>query len=123
MTAPIDVDTTRLRLIGSQLGDESRALLLPVWDALSRGGVPADPRAAEAPPADVAAGLTTGVAALAEAVRRSLVELQDIGDSLVRSAQAYEESERESHRLTREIVDAEREEVPVPHTDPSRWKL
>ncbi|NUR72281.1 MAG: hypothetical protein HOU81_15820 [Hamadaea sp.] len=122
MTEPITVDTGRLRLVGRELSDQSRAVLLPVWDTLSRLGIPADPNAAGAEGSDVAAGMTTCLTAVTEELRRSAVELQEIGDALVRSAQDYEQTDRESKRLTRDIVD-DRADVPVPHTDPSRWKL
>jgi hypothetical protein len=121
VTGPIAVDTAKLRAIGRDLSDDSRAVLLPVWDALARAGVPADPCAAEAAAADVGAGLTTCVEAVAEEVRRAMVELQEIGDSLVRAAQAYEETEREAHRQNREVAAEPRH--PVPHNDPAGWKL
>jgi Excreted virulence factor EspC, type VII ESX diderm len=122
VTEPISVDTRRLRLIGRELSDQSREVLLPAWDGLSRAGLPADPNAAGAEGSDVAAGLTACVAAVGEELRRTMVRLQEIGDSLVHSAQDYEQTDRESKRLTREVVD-DRADVPVPHTDPSRWKL
>ncbi|MEV6964948.1 hypothetical protein AB0M47_07505 [Hamadaea sp. NPDC051192] len=122
MTEPIAVDTGRLRLIGRELSDQTRAVLLPVWDQLNQLEIPDDPNAATAEGSDVAAGMAACLTAVTEEVRRAAVELQELGDSLVRSAQGYEESDREAHRLTREIV-TERADVPVPHTDPSRWKL
>jgi hypothetical protein len=121
VTGPIEVDTTKLRTIGRDLSDETRAALLPVWDALARAGIPADPHAAQAEAADVAAGLTSCLAGVAEEIRRGMVELQEIGDSLIRAAQAYEETDREAHRLNRDAAAPPRHTVP--HTDPARWKL
>ena len=121
MTGPIEVDTTKLRTIGRDLNDDSRAALLPVWDVLARAAVPSDPQAAQAAAVDVAAGLNSCLEGVAEEVRRGMVELQEIGDSLIRAAQAYEETDREAHRLNRDAAAPPRH--PVPHTDPARWKL
>ncbi|NUT34932.1 MAG: hypothetical protein HOV79_17890 [Hamadaea sp.] len=105
------VDIGRLRAAGRHLNSEAFTTLMPVWDRLSRVWVPADPRAAEAPGADVAGGLSAAVDEIAERIRLSLVHLQGLGDALIRAAQDYEQSDREAQRQYRGTL-------PPPARDP-----
>lgn len=119
--APISVDTGQLRRVGGELSAGARATLLPAWDRLSRVEVAADPHAAEAPAADAGGALRSFVGTVAEEIRLAMLEMQRIGDDLVKAAQAYEETEREATRQNHELAAQPRQHVPM--SEPARWKL